>query len=804
METTHVGDGMKYRQSSPASWRGAGAVMGLSLLSACGGSGGGAASAPAPSPTVTPSPAPTATATPPATFQTTEYFHSDGPAFHNAIPAWSLGAAGKGVTIGIVDTGIDSTSPEFAGRIAAASTDLAGTRGLSGGASHGTQVAMVAAAARNNTGVVGIAWDATILALRADRPGSCATADPTIKDSGCQFDDAVIAASVDHAVQNGAKVINISLGGSAPDQVVRDAIARAGTANVVVIVSAGNDGASTKTDVDPANPDPFAAGLRTSGNGNVIIAGSVDANGAFSSFSNRAGAEQQWFLSARGEQICCVYQNGALKETIDANGQRYVTLFSGTSYSAPQVAGAVALLRQYFPNLTATQVVDLLLKTARDAGTTGTDATYGRGIMDIGAAFTPQGTTSIAGTTAQLPLGDTTLVASAAMGDAVQQASLGTMVLDRYQRAFQVELGGALRSAQLQPRLAAALAGQVRQITGGNAGVALAFAVDGRPRAAALPWAGALRLNRDDSDRAHVLAARLITRMGPQTSFALAYAQGADGLVAQLRGQNADQARPAFLVASDPAEDFGFSRSGQTAFALRRAIGAWGLSFSAERGSAISGAPAQFAYGRIERNRRDGVTRLGLSLDRSLGALDAALGASWLSEDRTMLGAHLHDSFGASGADSLFLDAGLGWQAAPRFHLGARWRQGLTRARGSAMVLGSSSLITQGWALDASRLGLFVPGDSLSLRLSQPLRVSRGGIDLNLPFAWNYETLTATQSIRQLSLTPTGRELTGELAWRGPMGGGTGRASLFWRHNPGHYARLPADKGVGFNWVKGF
>jgi subtilisin family serine protease len=118
-----------------------------------------------------------------------------------------LGATGKGVAIGIVDSGLDTSNPEFAGRISSASADVAGARGVDGEDSHGTIVALVAAAGRNGSGVMGIAYEATVMGLRADTPGSCATAD------GCTFGDVAIAAGIDRAVTNGAKVINLSLGG---------------------------------------------------------------------------------------------------------------------------------------------------------------------------------------------------------------------------------------------------------------------------------------------------------------------------------------------------------------------------------------------------------------------------------------------------------------------------------------------------------------------------------------------------------------------------------------------------------------
>lgn len=777
------------------------AVTALVLLSGCGGGGGTtstpappAAPEPAPTPTTdpTPTPTPTPALTPATVFDTAEYRRSDGPSFHNAIPAWQLGATGQGVTIGIVDTGIDIDSPEFAGRISSASTDVAGNRGIDAEDDHGTHVAMIAAADRDNTGIMGIAWQSTIMALRADAPGSCATEDANDPNSGCKFSDSAIAKGVDHATQNGATVINLSLGGSVPSVWLIAAIERATAAGVVIIVSAGNDG-------NP-NPDAFATIIRSAGNGNVVIAGSVNEQGTVSSFSNLGGSEANWYLGALGERVCCVYEDGTMKVSTDSSGRKVVELLSGTSFSAPQIAGAATLLRQAFPNLTAAQVVDLLLRTARDAGAAGTDTTYGRGILDIANAFAPQGTTSLAGSTSHISLTDSTGTTSPAMGDAVHSATLSAIMLDGYSRAYRIDLGGTLRTAQVSPRLEGALSQQTRFISGGNDQLAIAFSIDGRGHPALQPLAGQLQLTRDDTEVARVLAARVIAQISPNARFGFAYAQGSDGLVAQLNGRQ----RPAFLVAGAPLDDLGFGRSGEAAFALHRRFGSWGITLSAEHSDAMNSAPDAFTYRSSSRRNHGSVTRFGAQFDRRFRAIDLALGASWLGEQRSVLGARFHQALGVGGADSIFLDFEGAWRPANSWRLGAAWRQGHTRVRGAGLLESGSSMVSSGWSLDVVRTGVFAVNDSLAFRVSQPLRVQSGGLNLDLPIAYSYDTLTVTRGIKRLRLVPRGREVTGELAWRGALLGGAGSASLFYRKDPGHREYLQDEKGLAVTWSKQF
>ncbi|MFZ1743781.1 MAG: S8 family peptidase, partial [Pontixanthobacter sp.] len=732
---------------------------------------------------------------PPSTnFDTAEFRRSDGPSFHNAISAWQNGIVGTGSTIAIIDTGIDTDSPEFLGRIHPDSRDVAGNTSVEAVDDHGTHVALVAAAARDNSGVVGIAYGASVLALRADRPNTCNAASNAALD-GCEFFDRDIAAGVNQAIASGAKVINLSLGGSAPTAQLSNAIAQAAAAGIVIVVSAGNDGDTTDPAINPNRPDPFAVGLLAAGGANVIIVGSVDENGAFSDFSNRAGDLSASFLTARGEAICCVYENGSLKVETGAAGS-FVTLFSGTSFAAPQVAGAVALLAQAFPNLTGAQIVEILLSSAREAGAAGTDAQFGRGILDIAASLQPSGTTTLAGTTISLAMGDDVGVLSAPMGDALVNAPLQSVITDKYGRAYNYELGGRIREASIRPRLLGAIEQQGRRMAGSNGRMAMAFTVG---NSASDAFASPLRLTSDEAQQAKVLAARIALKLTPETDFAFGIAESADGLVGQLQGFD----RPAFLIAPGAGGDTGFYQSNSASLALRRQIGDWGVSFAAQSGGAWLGALRQ-TEGNLSRRREQGTTNtMSLSVDRAVGAFSMAGGASWLQERDTILGAMFHDSFGTSGAETLFIDAAVNTRIANDWRLGGAFRQGFTRARRSGLVAAGSNFQSRAWSLDLSRSNAFKRGDSFGLRMSQPLKIENGGLIFLLPTSYDYATETAVLTENRVLLAPKGRELLGELAWTGTLWGGNAAASLFYRRQPGHLTAAPSEAGAAVKWSKG-
>ena len=712
--------------------------------------------------------------------------------------AWQSDVTGEGSIVAVIDTGLDDDSPEFAGRVHPLSADVTGAgRPLSGVDDHGTNVSLVAAAALDGAGVVGIAFDAQVLALRADGPGTCESEDPSDPSTGCTFRDTDIAAGVDRAVQAGATVLNLSLGGSSPSPTLRAALQRAVDAGIVIVVSAGND-ADEPDAVDPTQPDPFAVGALAAGGGSVIIVGSVNENNQRSAFSNAAGNSRANYITARGERICCVYEDGQLLITTDDNGNRFVTLFSGTSFSAPQVSGAVALLAQAFPNLTAQEIVEIILTSAQDLGAAGVDEIFGHGVLDIAAALAPSGSTSIAGTSVAVAPGAGTGGLSRPMGDAHTLARLETVLLDKYDRAYGYDLAGGLRGAQVRQPLGGALASNGRQVTGRAGGAALAFTV-GRPQQGGQDIVHALRLTRSDADAARVLAAQVALQIAPATKLAFGFRQGADGLSAQLQGAS----RPAFLVAQGGRGDGGFAQDSDAAVALRHAVGPWGVTVSAQSGEAWSSPLLGEALPGLI-GRRFGTRGFGIALDRTFGSVSLSSGASWLQEDGTVLGARLADNFGAGGADTLFFDNEARWSLSDRWRLGLSWREGLTRARAGGLVAPGSRMRSRGFAMDLERGGVFQPQDSLAVRISQPLRVESGGIDLSLPVDYDYATESAIYGIRTLTLSPTGREMQGELAWRGRLWGGSAAASLFYRNQPGHIAEASSDAGVALRWSRDF
>lgn len=755
-------------------------VMPLALsLAACGGgNSGGVRSTPAPPPAPAPvpplpppppPPTPTPTPTPTTGFDTAEYRRSNAATGVNALAAYQAGATGRGILVGVVDSGIDPDGPEFTGRISAASADLAGNRGIADPDGHGTAVAGVIAAARNDLGTLGVAFDSTILALRTDSPGTCGTTD------GCSHDDNNIAAAIDRAVANNVRVINMSLGGSPPNGTLAAAINRATAAGVVFVISAGNDSA--------ANPDEFAlVALDAVARGQVIIAGALGTSlSVLADFSNAAGSGQSFYLAALGVNV----------RSYDQNGQQ--VLVNGTSFAAPAIAGAAALLAEAFPTLTAQQIVQLLLASGDDLGIPGTDAEFGNGRLNLARAFQPQGQTALA--SVNVAAGTTTGgVLSPAMGDARPGTGLPAVVLDSYGRAYTLDLSSSLGQGVAARPLADSLLGASTGRHGRFGATDLAVQlIPGQ--SGPLPFA----LARDPAQQARLAAGRIAFRLGGRSALALGIRQSLDGDAARSAHGGPDLP---FLVATGPETAWGFAARSLTAatFSHRLAGGTAWLGFNrGETFVPLRNAPDALA-GRTARSNYDRVT---LGFARRAGIADVRAAVSWLGEDASLLGARFDAAYGAPRGSSLFLDAGLHVASRDGWYADLSARQGWTGASGG-IVLAGARLRTSAYAAEFGRQDLLGAGDVLAFRLAQPLRVDSGGLSLRLPQSYDYATRTAEFGIVPLNLAPDGHEVIAEALYGGALLGGSARLNAYWRRQPGNIASAPDDAGIAIRFDTAF
>jgi subtilisin family serine protease len=265
------------------------------------------------------------------------------------VGADQIAPPGPGVPITIVDSGVDATHPEFAGR---PGTTFLNDQTVSGTDEfHGTAVASIAAAPVNGAGIVGVYPQALLQSWDAS---------PT-----SNILDFSAAAGIDAAAQHCPGVINLSFGGSDPDPLLERSILGAVHNGCLVVAAAGNDGLHGNLPTYPASYP------------HVLTVGATDENDMVAPFSTLSGSVD---LAAPG-----VGMIGAVPLVKDPSG--YLTGLQGTSFSAPIVSAAAAWVWTVRPTLDAGQLAELLRNTARDVGAPGFDTGSGFGIVNIPAAL---------------------------------------------------------------------------------------------------------------------------------------------------------------------------------------------------------------------------------------------------------------------------------------------------------------------------------------------------------------------------------------------------------------------------------
>lgn len=258
--------------------------------------------------------------------------------------AWSY-SAGSGAKLLILDSGIESTHPDLSPAVVQSCESPPGT-GLDG-SGHGTSVAGVAAAVNNDIQIVGVAYAVALWTSKVNI-GNTNTIDPGYATCGVQFGRV-----------NGVHAINMSFGGTTSYASLTDQINRAYNENgIVLVASAGND---------YAGPVSYPANLA-----NVIAVSATDISDNLAAFSN-VGSEVE--LAAPGVGITSTCLGGT---TCSVNG---------TSFAAPHVAAAAALLKAYNPSWSNVEIRRRLDIGATDLGAVGQDIQFGYGLLNIPAAI---------------------------------------------------------------------------------------------------------------------------------------------------------------------------------------------------------------------------------------------------------------------------------------------------------------------------------------------------------------------------------------------------------------------------------
>lgn len=254
---------------------------------------------------------------------------------------WDITVGSSSVTIAVIDTGADASHPDLQGKLIAGRDFVNNDDDPADDQGHGTHVAGTAAAAtNNNVGIAGMAWDVKVMPVKA------------LSSAGAGA-HSWIANGIVWATDNGADVINMSLGGPYTSATMQQAVNYAWEQGSVVIAAAGNGRTS-----NPTYPAAYENAM------GVSASTQSDERASFSNYGNYVS------VASPGVSIMSTTRGG--------NYQAW----SGTSMATPHVAGLAALIKSIHPDWTNAQIRETLEETAIDLGTPGWDPIFGWGRID--------------------------------------------------------------------------------------------------------------------------------------------------------------------------------------------------------------------------------------------------------------------------------------------------------------------------------------------------------------------------------------------------------------------------------------
>ena len=278
----------------------------------------------------------------------------------NVQAAWDMGATGLGITIAIIDSGVALKHPDLMDNLLPGYNSI--TQSEASGAAqddngHGTHVSGIAAAVRNGLGIVGVAYQAKIMPIKA------------MNSNGVGYDDA-IADGIVWAADHQAKIINLSIGLESGESsaILTKAINYAYEKGCLMIAASGNH--DPKLQVIPSVTYPAS-------DPHVLAVTATDKTGNVATYSS-TGPEVS--LAAPGDTITSDWWS-------QTEGFGYASA-SGTSMAAPFVSGEAALIWSQHPDWSTDQVMQILKTGVRDLGAPGRDNAYGYGLVDVKLALT--------------------------------------------------------------------------------------------------------------------------------------------------------------------------------------------------------------------------------------------------------------------------------------------------------------------------------------------------------------------------------------------------------------------------------
>ncbi|MEI8362213.1 MAG: S8 family serine peptidase [Betaproteobacteria bacterium] len=674
---------------------------------------------------------------------------------------------GKGVLLGVVDTGIIANSPFFSsGQVSSSLSSCAAvsfkcSNGFVDDNGHGTAVAAIAAG--NNL----FPWASTYGGYKVSAnsivsvaPSANIVSEKVLSAAGSGYSTDV-ANGIIKAANAGAAVINVSITyGNSADTIA--AINYAASKGSFIVWAGGNSAVNL---LSGAN----TSGLTAAAINHLVFAGSVNAANVLSSFSNKPGSgslvgvginaaySSRWIM-APGESILAPYSPS------QPSTWGY---WSGTSMSAPVVSGSLVLMEAAWPILkTNGTAANLLLATATDLGVKGVDTTYGNGLVNLTTAFRPYGTLSVtAANGKQLAVPSITgaMLSSGALGSlaTVQSKLANYTAFDGYARNFSINLSNMIKS----PSTTALLNPLPTNVKTAPLAIKLA---DGSVISTWLsePLTAIDHLGEFNYNPANTLENRSMY-------FAIDYKDGTtlafgNGYPAQYSyGQAFFGDRDMAMLSSQLSTD------GLSSLADGGAMVSYGTNLSPEARIALSwnGSPEQLRSDPNSTIRDSSNIKVGLSYKFN-NQLTSGITVGTLTETNGLLGSSYNPgsaiSFnGNNRSYSIGFTAGYAFNENNSMLMETGYSV-TQAAQGSGLIAGTTDIQSQSFGASFMSKNLMSANDRLVVSYKQPLRVTSGQAGVLMPSVdhFGYAVFTTEWA----SLVPDGHEADYKISYDMPAG----------------------------------
>ena len=484
-------------------------------------------------------------------------------------------------------------------------------------------------------------------------------------------------------------------------------------------------------------------------------------------------------------------QNLAVSDPDEVDG---VSGRNGTSYAAPHISGAAALLFGMWPQLTAREVGAILLNSATDMGAPGVDAIYGHGLLNLDAATEPLGSVSmvIGSTSTAVSIGSSMISLGSAFGDARPMGLSEVMILDSYNRDFYVDLSHQVMAADARLNLGNRLEMDIRSDGGmWQIGRGLQMGFTSRRSVVSDTVKLALSNEQQATMQKQVQSWHLRGSISDKRSWAV----GSGAALSDVMTSFASGKAPARQFYLTGHQAFGPSTSNSYYVASDMVIDKdLHLSFGFKSGSLKGYNNHPLALYHDDLPAWEMETRLSKNFEQ--GSVSFALGA--LVEKNAILGSRSGGGLKlASDTRTLKADIFANYNLTPTLNLAAQGHIGRSdvNAATTSLFAGVNDFISSSWSVELSGSDIFATGDAFGFKVSQPLRVENAHATMQTAY-FDYSTKAPVSVNHEVSFSPTSREVATEVGYKKSFAGWIVEANVAQRFNAGHSKGLSDTVGL--------